>query len=172
MCQLKRVSCLPGIFQPGYSQENTRTKQQPHAVTAAWIFKLFGRMKRGVIHYYGRVFGYRFDELRPEPLRERGACRIPGIAKRGDNAAADPCRDHIGSLKLPAVLNVPASHSPGSSSVFPDKRVVYPAFVDISTCFFGYQGWFFTKFLSRLFRFSRAGKGLFLYVKPGLTSRL
>jgi hypothetical protein len=35
-------------------------------VTAAWIFKLFGRMKRGVIHYDGRAFGYRFDELRPD----------------------------------------------------------------------------------------------------------
>jgi hypothetical protein len=43
-------------------------------------------------------------------------------------------------LKFPAALNILKSHSPGSSSVLPDKRFVYPAFVDVSACFFGYQG--------------------------------
>jgi hypothetical protein len=94
-------------------------------------------MKRGVIHYDRRAFGRRFDELRPEPFNEQGACRIPGIAERGGNAAADPRRDHIGSLKFSAAFNVLYFHSPGSSSILPDKRFVYPAFVDIGACFFG-----------------------------------
>jgi hypothetical protein len=97
-------------------------------------------MKRGAIHYDRCAFGYRFDELRPEPPHERVACRVPGIAERGDNAAADPRRDHIGSLKLPAALNAPGFHSPESSSVFPDKRFVYPAFINAGACFFGYLG--------------------------------
>jgi hypothetical protein len=129
-------------------------------------------MERGVIHYDRCAFGYRFDKLRPEPLDERGACHVPGIAEQGDNAAANPRRDHIGSLKFPAAFNVPDFHSSGGSSVLPDKSFVYPAFVDIRACFFGYFGWLFTKFRSRLFGFFRAGEGLFLYVKPRLTSRL
>jgi hypothetical protein len=43
-------------------------------------------------------------------------------------------------LKFPAAFNVLNSHSSGGSSALPDKRFVYPAFVDTGACFFGYLG--------------------------------
>jgi hypothetical protein len=49
---------------------------------------------------------------------------------------------------IPAALNGPGFHSSRKSSILPDKRFVYPAFVDTGACFFGCSSWFFTKFRS------------------------